>query len=376
MPKVERIVTPASYSEVASALASAGAPNENAVKLLAAHSAVETGSWMRMSNYNLGNYTVWNQALEAWYIAGSNPRPFKAFQSLKEGADWYVQKIDSQGLLRYAVSGDVTGYVNCLKSIGYAIPVQEANTPAGKQLYLEYERNMKERVAAFGGTAPLDLPIPNLDYPATSESLWTIHDAGGPRPEYLLPVLYCISGLRPQYDQGVSFGLSSTSLEELTRLGIDYNAYTKWTASSQLDRVIKQHLMLFSATGAPIRSGIRCYVSFIIPSSLPANALTLDHVLSYSSDAFYHDHAGLDVNGDGVITVGDLAYAVHASFKTQAVQSALSKAYDIRPIEKPHDPIYGEDYPTPYLSGAYGALAFETSAILARGLARIFQSRK
>jgi hypothetical protein len=101
----------------------------------------------------------------------------------------------------------------------------------------------------------------------------------------------------------------------------------------------------------------------------------LSDVIVHRGQAAYDDNRGLDVNGDGAITVGDLAFVVYEKFHGKEygaiVQDTIAQVYDARPTETVHDPVYGDDYPVPYLTGSYGDVAAGVQEVLAAGLTRL-----
>jgi hypothetical protein len=121
-----------------------------------------------------------------------------------------------------------------------------------------------------------------------------------------------------------------------------------------------------------------------LPASVRDGKTALSDVLAVKGTAFYNDNSGLDANNDGQITVGDLAYVVYAQFQGDNpgidrgphVRDAIARTYELRPMERVHDPVYGDDYPLPYLTGSYGDMAAGISAMLAKGLTRIFSKAK
>lgn len=194
-----------------------------------------------------------------------------------------------------------------------------------------------------------------LDFPASGYALWTLSDLGGPRPEYLLPVLYYESGFDPsiQNRQGYAyFGLNQISGGWLTKLGIEPSDYLTWSASQQLARVVTPYFLNQVKLYGRLDSGTRVYQAEFLPASL-AIARDLSSILAKpqslpcppppTSDV-YCANAVFDYTHSGVIRVSDLAHAVETRAVLPAVQSAIAQTYALRPGESPRDPVYGTDF--------------------------------
>jgi len=218
--------------------------------------------------------------------------------------------------------------------------------------------------------------VSNLDWPATGQALWELFDAGGPRPEYLLPILAKESSLTPSATNGYFHGLNQVGTDYLARRGISVDDYLTWPASQQIRRVVKPFLMMHAAQFGPMQSGIRTYQMNYLPATVRDGKTSLDDVLVTKASRDYNP--GLDWNHDGKITVGDLAFLVHDLITNTTttklgpvVQNAIARTYDCRPDEHVHDPVYGEDYPAPYLVGSYADEALSIAEMLAKGLTRL-----
>jgi hypothetical protein len=220
----------------------------------------------------------------------------------------------------------------------------------------------------------------NLDWPYAAQALWEIYDAGGPRPEYLIPILARESSLQPNASNGAYHGLNQVGTDYLASRGISVDDYLKWPASSQLRRIVKPFLMIHAAQFGPMRSGIRTYQMNYLPATVRDGMTDLDDVLVTNKSPLYN--GGLDWNHDGKITVGDLAFVVHDLLVNTTttklgpiVQDAIARTYEVRPEERIHDPVYGEDYPQPYLVGSYADQALSIAEMLAKGLSRLFRKK-
>ena len=189
-----------------------------------------------------------------------------------------------------------------------------------------------------------------LDYPQSGYALWSLYDRGGPRPEFILPVLFSESGFSPS----VVNSIGCSGLNQLCQ-GIP-PGYTSWSASQQLQGVVApMYLSIVSRYGA-LRSGTRAYQANFLPATLPYKT-KLDDVLAYANSsrdvcphcglsqaAVYDANPGLDYRRRGYIAVDDLAHFISRAAGNPTVQRAIAETYALRPGESPYDPVYGEDY--------------------------------
>lgn len=198
----------------------------------------------------------------------------------------------------------------------------------------------------------------SLDFPATGTALLAISDRDGIRPEYILPVLFSESGF------------STTIKNAIKCVGINQACppwvpagYETWSASQQIAGGVGPSLHAVVSKFGPIRSATRAYQANFLPSTL-ATAKSLASVLAEKGStrlipgsqlteaAVYHANPSLDANGDGAITVGDLAAKMRAALGAPAVQSAIAQTYALRPGDGPvADPVLGDDF------GARGLVA-------------------
>jgi hypothetical protein len=209
----------------------------------------------------------------------------------------------------------------------------------------------------YAGLERLDVPVSErvglgwsgfagLD-PDAYVALWELADAGGPRPEYVLPVLAYESSFDPNADNGAGYyGVNQESGDQLQAMGIDPANYKTWSAGQQIRAVVlPRYKYLVSKYGA-IGSGARAYQGNYLPATL-ATARSLTSVLASRADdphGWYRDNPTLDVNKDGLITVGDLADLVSREAADPFVKDAIDRAYTLRPGESPKDPALGTDF--------------------------------
>lgn len=189
-----------------------------------------------------------------------------------------------------------------------------------------------------------------LDFPAAGAELWSLYDAGGPRPEYVLPVLYAESGFNSgvQNSQGApQYGINQASAGLISQYaGTDPQTYMTWPASKQIATVVRGMLLALVAQFGALKSGASVEQANFLPATLPS-VTTLDGVLARFGDATYSDNAQLDTAQKGTITLGDLATWIGKGASSAAVKSAIAQTYDLRPTETPRDPVLGEDFGAP-----------------------------
>ena len=182
--------------------------------------------------------------------------------------------------------------------------------------------------------------------PGSANALWALADRGGPRPEYLLPVLYYESGFNPSVPNQAGYpyyGLNQIAGSWLAARGIDVNDYLTWSASRQLSEVVTPYMLDQIAYGGSLNSGARTYQAEFLPATL-RTAKTLSSVLTRAGESAYNANAGFDWDHKGYITVADMAHAVSLMAAKPAVQQAIAQTYALRPGETSRDPVLGTDF--------------------------------
>lgn len=188
--------------------------------------------------------------------------------------------------------------------------------------------------------APPAVGFGGLDFPAMGSALWALYDKGGPRPEYVLPVLYSESGFNP----GATNSIGCEGINQACPFAFSLpDGYTSWTASQQMTGMVTPMFMAIVKKFGPLSSGTRCYQANFLPATL-ATAKSLTSVLATQGGAVYSANSGLDWSHKGTITVGDLSHFIAKAASAAAVQSAISQTYAARPSESPNDPVYGTDF--------------------------------
>jgi hypothetical protein len=210
-----------------------------------------------------------------------------------------------------------------------------------------------------------------LDFPATGQALWSLYDATGIRPEYLLPPLYFESaGFQSIQNLAGApyYGVNQASTTLLAQYGLTPAQYLAMPISEQITRVVTPQFAAIESRFGPLRSGTRVYQANFLPATLPI-VTSLSGVLAHEGNAnewgagnVYGSNSGLDTAHKGTITLQDLANAVYKAASTTAVQSAIAQTYALRPDEIERDPVYGTDFP--FFTPARIALVGVTSALL------------
>jgi hypothetical protein len=93
--------------------------SESSYVLPAAQSALETGQWKKMFNFNAGNITHVPNDGHPFMHEYSGSLPFRAYPDLVSGVVDMMHLLARRGLLSFADAGDVVGYNNRLAQVGY-----------------------------------------------------------------------------------------------------------------------------------------------------------------------------------------------------------------------------------------------------------------
>jgi hypothetical protein len=158
LTQVTATKTPASGGEILGALQAAGV-SANAAVMLAAQSALETGGWVSMWNWNLGDVTT---NTGDFFILGNNKGHFTSLPDLNTGAAYFVNYLNGHGLIPYAEAGDLAGYVARLTSFGYAAELAQ---PGGPEAYQAGMAGWMSKLGGVTPTTPATVPTPTT--PAT-----------------------------------------------------------------------------------------------------------------------------------------------------------------------------------------------------------------
>jgi hypothetical protein len=179
-----------------------------------------------------------------------------------------------------------------------------------------------------------------LDFPAFGQALWGLYGATGIRPEYAIVSMMLESGLNP----GAVNGVGCTGLNQMCA-GIPED-YASWTASQQVTGVITPFWIGLVKRYGAIESGARLEQGNMYPASL-AYARSLSSVIvstTQDKPAYDGNKGAFDPGNTGAITVQGIADALRKLASSDAVQSAIDRTYAVRSVERPKDPVYGDDF--------------------------------
>jgi hypothetical protein len=144
MSRVDAVNTRSTASDVFRALLDAGAPPD-AVTMLAAQSAEETGGWRYMWNWNVGNITHGGDSFD-WTILPGNALHFRSYPDLAAGAADFVSFLTQRGLIPFAATNDLDGYVAQLQRVNYV--------GSNPNVYPPYKAAMAAWMRRLGGVVP------------------------------------------------------------------------------------------------------------------------------------------------------------------------------------------------------------------------------
>jgi hypothetical protein len=193
------------------------------------------------------------------------------------------------------------------------------------------------------------------------QALWSIFDASGIRPEYLIPVLYFESA--GTFDPSISnragapfYGLAQTSAPKLAEFGTTPAAFLAMSQGAQIRLAVAPYFAQVVKSYGPIRSATRAYQANFEPATL-AHVRGLGQIVDHAGTRSYAANASaLDVYKHNAITLGDLALVMSHAAAAQSVRAATARAYALRPADAPARPaVYGEDFVS--AGATLGALA-------------------
>ena len=191
------------------------------------------------------------------------------------------------------------------------------------------------------------------------QALWSIFDATGIRPEYLLPVLYFESGFNPALQNRAGapyYGIAQTSATHLAALGTTPAAYLAMSAGAQIRLAVAPYFKDAIRVG-PIGSATRAEQANFLPATL-WSVPDLAQVLAVAGSRVFVDNAkAFGAGGASAIRVADIATTMAKSASAPAVVAATARAYQLRPAAgPPKNPVFGTDFVGPAISLATLAL--------------------
>lgn len=216
------------------------------------------------------------------------------------------------------------------------------------------------------------------------QAFWSLYDATGVRPEYLIPVLAFESGLNPALPNSAGAPYYGLGQNYGPSLPVDPATYLTWSASQQLTQVITPYFASIVGKYGALRSGIRVYQAEFYPASLAYARGLSSKIVSAPSSAYSANAAAFDPAGKGYITPADLGTAIQKMIGQSYVLDAIARAYALRPWEIEQNPVYGTDFGDPIATvlialgilGTAGWIAYKTDpsvlpAWAQRGYARV-----
>lgn len=183
------------------------------------------------------------------------------------------------------------------------------------------------------------------------QALWSIYDATGIRPEYLIPVLQFESGLDPTRGNAAGapfYGIAQTSAAHLAALGVTPQAFLAMTAGAQIRTAVAPYFAGVVKSYGAIRSATRAEQANFEPATLPT-VRSLVQILAAGGSRTYADNAAaFDPFHHGAITLSDLAFAMSRAAAAPGAKAAIARAYVLRPAAAPaREAVYGDDFINP-----------------------------
>jgi hypothetical protein len=192
------------------------------------------------------------------------------------------------------------------------------------------------------------------------QALWSLYDASGIRPEYMMPVLYLESGFDPSIQNRAGapyYGIAQTNDNHIFALGYTVAQFLGMSQGQQIRIAVTPYFTRTVKQYGPIRSATRAYQANFLPATL-ATSRALSSIVQPTGTLFYTSNAAaLDPMKHHAITVSDLAMVMSRSRAAREVDSAIARAYVLRPTEKPVEAIYGLDFVDPFVTAFVVALA-------------------
>jgi hypothetical protein len=208
-------------------------------------------------------------------------------------------------------------------------------------------------------------------------ALWEVAKKSGTRPEVLLTVWFAESGLDPRATNSIGCtGLNQSCPKPYGPgfPGDDAEAYRAAPASVQVAWIAHQVLEAVRLNGGPFQSAARYHQANFLPASLATAKRPGDAVAGRRGPyAFaYNANPGLDVNGDGVITLDDLGRGLELLVQKHGtpLEEAIVTAYARRPDDAPWDSAALAFYEpaSPPSAGAGGIVVGVVLAVLVAAL--------
>jgi hypothetical protein len=192
------------------------------------------------------------------------------------------------------------------------------------------------------------------------QALWSLYEASGIRPEYMMPVLYLESGFDPSVQNHAGapyYGIAQTNDNHIFALGYTVAQFLGMSQGDQIRIAVTPYFTRAVKSYGPIRSATRAYQANFLPATLATSRALSQIVEPTGTRSYVANAAALDPMKHHAITVSDLALVMARSVAHREVQNAIARAYVIRPSEKPVEAVYGTDFVDPFVTAFVVALA-------------------
>lgn len=168
MPQVAATKTPATAADVAGAMWRAYVkltgntpPAESSYLMPLAQSALETGNWTKLYNFDLGNVTTAHPDQEDWFYQYAGSLKFKAYASLDDGALAMMTWLFKHGALAAADANDLNAYGDALQRgcyVGCPWSCGAGIDPATCRA--QYMSGIASLMHRYAGVVPSSTPLP------------------------------------------------------------------------------------------------------------------------------------------------------------------------------------------------------------------------
>lgn len=182
-------------------------------------------------------------------------------------------------------------------------------------------------------------------------ALWSLYDASGIRPEYMIPMLYLESGFDPTLANRAGapyYGIAQTMGAHLTALGTTPAAFMAMSQGDQIRLAVSPYFKRAVASYGPLRSATRVYLANYLPARL-ATARSLSQIVEPGGTVYYKGNEVLDPLHHHAIALSDLALLMARAVKQPEAKAAIARAYALRPAAAPpREAVYGDDFVDPF----------------------------
>jgi hypothetical protein len=139
-------------------------PSKSSYVIPCAQSAVETGHWKSMYNYNAGNVTHGGDSYD-WDYEYAGSYKFRSYASAQDGVNDMMRVLKKDGVIPFADQNDIPGYIAQLAKTCYVGCIKGSYNP-----YPAYQKALTSIAANLMTVTPADPPTGTIAYPIESES--------------------------------------------------------------------------------------------------------------------------------------------------------------------------------------------------------------